>query len=116
YLGDVNYFLEKRKLEDMRQVEMSSKSTPAASPTTQKAPQLSYAERKQLQRTVQKTEKEVHRLEKLIGDLEAQMAQPDFFTKPTHQNTLKQHNQAQVDLEKAMEAWMEAQEQLETSN
>ncbi len=120
HLGDVNYFLEKRKLQDMRQVEMSGKlnssKNDGAKGNAAKVSQLSHSERKQLQRSVQKTEKEVHRLEKLINDVEEQMAEPDFFTKPTHQNTLKQHNQAQEDLEKAMEAWMKAQEQLEMNN
>jgi valyl-tRNA synthetase len=75
--------------------------------------QLSHVERKQLQRAVQKAEKEVHRLEKLIEDIEGQMAAPDFFVNPTHQNTLKKHNQAQQDLERAMQEWLEAQEALE---
>jgi ATP-binding cassette, subfamily F, member 3 len=114
HLGDVNYFLEKRKLEDMRQVEMSTRT--ASAPVAEDGGnlrQLSHVERKQLQRAVQKAEKEVHRLEKLIEDIEGQMAAPDFFVNPTHQNTLKKHNQAQQDLERAMQEWLEAQEALE---
>jgi len=116
YLGDVNYFLEKRKLDDMRQVEMATKtaaSSSSAGEGSRQPNQLSYSDRKQLQRTVQKAEKEVHRLEELIAGLEAQMEVPDFFAKPTYQITLKKHNQAQQELEHVMKEWMEAQEVLE---
>jgi ATP-binding cassette subfamily F protein 3 len=111
HLGDVNYFLEKRSLDNMRAVELSSPKSSqngSSSSTT-----LSYEERKQLQRAVQLAEKNVERLETKLKEMEATMADPAFFQKPDSQRTLQQYEQLKKELESAMTEWMEAQEALE---
>jgi ATP-binding cassette subfamily F protein 3 len=114
YLGDVNYFLEKRKLEDMRQVEMSSCSGSSSSGENggKAVRELNFEERKQVQRAVSNAEKKVEQLEAKISDLEARMALPDFYQRPDYQKVMLEYETAKVQLENAMTEWMEAQESL----
>ncbi len=113
YLGDVNYFLEKRKLDNMRQVEQTL-SCPASTQNESAAPkpELSYEERKQLQRAVSQAQKKVKDLEKKIERLEAEMADPGFYTQPTAAEKLKAHASAKEELEQQLEEWMKAEEKL----
>lgn len=108
YLGDINYFLEKRKLDNMRDVEMATK---AAAATVQHK-QLNNEERKNMQRHLSNAEKKVEQLEAKITDIEGMMALPDFYTKPNSQKVMDEYAKLKNELEAAMNEWMEAQEAL----
>ena len=129
YLGDVNYFLEKRKLDDMRSVELGktgdrerngqanratsgSGGNGTGSHVTAATKELSREERKHLQRAVSNAEKKVEQLEARISDHEARMALPDFFQKPDHHKVMKDYELAKLQLESAMEEWAKAMEEL----
>jgi ATP-binding cassette subfamily F protein 3 len=111
YLGDVNFFLEKRRLDDMRQVEMST----ASSGNGQAKPkrELSFEERKRLQRNAQKVEKKIERLESDIAALEAQMAQSGFYESTDSEKIMRRYHEARSALDIAMHEWEEAQIALE---
>lgn len=112
HLGDVNYFLEKRKLDDMRQVEMSQAKKPA-SQSNGNGQELSFEDRKQLQRVVSNAEKKVKDLETKIEEFEKKMADPSFFEKPESTAAIKEYDRKKEELELAMMEWMEAQEALD---
>jgi ATP-binding cassette subfamily F protein 3 len=112
YLGDVNFFLEKRELDNMREVEMSSPSAAAARSAAAK-PELSYEERKRLLRNLSNAEKRVDRLEGEIAALEEKMQAPTFFESPEAAKTTQLYQQKQRELEQAMEEWETAQEAVE---
>lgn len=112
YLGDVNFFLQKRALRNMREVEMS-KPRPAAAPTPSSTPQLSTEERKRLTRAVQNAERAVEKIEAEIEALEAQMAGPGFYESPNAQDIIERHRKKQAELKAAMELWEEAQMAME---
>ena len=113
YLGDVNYFLEKRALDNMREVEISKpNSSNNAAPTSPKKT-LSYEERKRMTRNVEKYERKVEQLEEKIEAFETKMADPSFFEQPDSAQKMKEYNQMKNDLEAAMEKWEEAQMELE---
>lgn len=112
YLGDVNYFLEKRQLNTMRQVERSPTNGQAAT-KDRKAEPLSREERKQMLRRVSNAEKKVERLENQIAGLEALMADPEFYRKPESQGKIEEHQKRKRELEQAMEEWEQAQLRLE---
>ena len=112
HLGDVNYFLEKRKLDNMRQVEMRHPKKVAVVNNGHK-PELTFEERKLLQRTLSNAEKKVKRLEDKIEEYEKKMADPSFFEKQESTSALKDYNVKKEELEMAMLEWMEAQEALE---
>ncbi|MCC6460816.1 MAG: ABC-F family ATP-binding cassette domain-containing protein [Saprospiraceae bacterium] len=118
YLGDVNYFLEKRRLDNMRQVEMrtnGARPAEVAKPTAGgngAAAVLNPEEKKQLQRVVQRTEKRISELEVEIKTMEAKMAETDFYQKPESQNILKKYNERKAELEQVYAEWETAAEQL----
>ncbi len=128
HIGDIEDYLKKRAMEDMRAVELQSKKSVAsakakneaasaktAGPTaTEKAkPTVSQEELKALNRAVQNAERKVDNLEKESSKLEALLADVDYYQKPEAQETIKQHAKLQKDLELAMETWEKAQEALD---
>ena len=108
YIGDVNAFLEKRQLDDMRDVELSSKPAKAGAKAAPRK-ELTYEERKTLMRAISNAEKKVERLEEEIGALEKKMAQPGFYESPDAVKTTQQYQDKQQQLENAMDEWEEAQ-------
>ena len=121
YLGDVNYFLEKRRLNNMREVEMRSTAAKTAAPSVAAvatpAPAaaistLTPEERKLLQRTVQKSEKRIEELEKEIKKIEHSMAETDFFSRPDADQITQKYQQHKNELDGVMQEWEQALEQL----
>ncbi|MDP4999438.1 MAG: ABC-F family ATP-binding cassette domain-containing protein, partial [Saprospiraceae bacterium] len=88
YLGDVNYFLDKRALDNMRAVELMDKPNGTKSAATPQ-PELNNEEKKKLQRVVQQAEKKIDRIEEEIKVFEKKMAQPDFYQLPDVDAQLK---------------------------
>jgi len=105
YLGDINFFLEKRQMDNMREVELATaKTQQAAIPRKE----LSYEERKKLLRAVSKAEKKIERLEEEIERVEVQMGAPDFYQHSDREKITNRYQAAKKELEEAMEAWEEA--------
>jgi ATP-binding cassette subfamily F protein 3 len=75
YLGDIWYFLEKRKLESLREVEIKAveerKEAPKASGKED------YQKRKEAERAIRKVENAIIAVEKKITELEASIAEWD---------------------------------------
>ncbi|PSR14702.1 MAG: glycosyl transferase family 2 [Bacteroidetes bacterium] len=115
HLGDVNFFLEKRQMDNMREVELSKSNNFQQQQAVAVAPkvELSYEERKNLTRAISNAEKKVERLEEDIAKLETIMADPAFYMSPTAEKTMSQHRDKQAALEIAMEEWEAAQMTLE---
>lgn len=111
YIGDVNDFLAKRALNNMRDVEMSSKNGNGKAADAKK--EVSFDERKRLQRNVQNAEKAIERIEEEIAKIEAQMADVDFYNKPDSKKIMATLDQKRKALEDAMQAWEVAQMELE---
>lgn len=111
YLGDVNYFLEKRQLDDMRDVEMSTKS--ASSTPSVSAVNSSAKDRKKLERTIQQTEKHINELESQIATVEKLMAAPNFYTQKDAQKTLDKYEILKKELSGVVELWEGAMMELE---
>jgi ATP-binding cassette subfamily F protein 3 len=109
YLGDVNYFLNKRKLDNMRQVEMRTVQA-ANSAAVHKT--LNPEEKKVLQRAVQKTEKRIAELETEIKVVEVKMADPNFYGKPDSDAVLKKYGELKASLEQVYKEWELAVEEL----
>ena len=121
YLGDVNLFLEKRAMNNMREVEMRNqkKSSQSADSQSSNLGQLSYDDRKKLkrlERSVQYAERKVEELEAKIANFEKEMAAPGFYESTESENKLKQFSDAKKELENAIEEWESAHEKLEAFN
>ena len=116
HIGDINAFLEKRKMDNMREVELQ-KSKPAKKATTPNAPkELSKEEKqeqKKLQRSVQYAERKIEQTEEKIAKIEADMAVAGFYESADADKIMKQYKEAQKELEVAMEEWESLVEELE---
>ena len=118
YLGDVNYFLEKRQLDNMREVEKRTiNSLSNGQSTGQRASDngvevLGSEEKKQLERAVQKQEKRIADLEGEIGKWELKLAEPEFYSKPGANNDLKKYGDLKAELGKVYGEWESAVERL----
>lgn len=117
HIGDVNAFLEKRALADMRAVEMSTKKVAAGTAETVDEPkvELSYEEKKRLTRAVQNAEKRIERLEQEITKIELDMADPSFYQSPDAEKTMEKYKGKKQDLETAYSEWEAAQEVLDNA-
>jgi len=118
FLGNIDEYLEARKLEDFRQLEKSGAQEKAKAKAEEKVKSgLSYAERKQLDKDLRKAEKEVQRLENAIETEEAelerideQLHDPEQFKELSKEADFYQKYEARkVQLEKMMEDWESAQ-------
>ncbi|HAD14337.1 MAG TPA: glycosyl transferase family 2 [Saprospirales bacterium] len=112
YLGDVNYFLEKRQVDNMREIEKRSTLNQQANASAPVAVTVQGEERKQLERAVQKQEKRIAELEAEIKKWEDKMADPDFYTKPSADADLKKYSDLKTELAKVYAEWEDAVERL----
>lgn len=114
YLGDIDYYLEQRKLQDMRQVEKKDKSKVQK---TTSAPESKEAtkdrkEIKRLKNRLSKTESKITRLEKELKAKDKELAE-NYEKVATEPDFLSNYNKAKKKLESLMEEWEELQLQLE---
>ena len=117
YLGDVEYFLEKRKLDNMRDVEKSrAKSTSQKSNnqnkmtggSEQSAIRLSDEDRKKirsLEKSIQKLEKKIEKIEAEIASLEEKMAETGFYGSDRESDIINQHHSKKLQLDEVMMEW-----------
>ncbi len=111
YLGDVNFFLEKRRLDNMRDVEKRSKSGGQGTGDTG-VQVLGASDKKQLERNVQKAEKRIAELEAEVKKMEELMADPDFYNKKDSESKMKQYADLKSSLGSVYSEWEKAVEQL----
>jgi ATP-binding cassette subfamily F protein 3 len=109
YLGDVNYFLEKRAMEDLRQVAMY-KSTEKAKDQTQaeaspKTPVLNLEEKKAMQKRVQSIEKKIFNLEQDIAKIEQILGQEDFYQSNDYPQQSAKYQSLKDELLAAEQEW-----------
>ncbi len=123
HLGGIYDFLERRKLDSLRELEQRTtaksepvKSTPVAESKAADS-KLSYEEQKELARRMRKAEKTVAEaeaavaaLEQQIADLEARLATPEGAADTS---LYEQHGALKKQLDDAMWQWAEASEALE---
>lgn len=110
HLGDINYFLEKKKMESLQEIEISNKSVLQVN--TEKAPtenRMSYEARKEYNKQVKKLEKAVEELESTISSLEKQVEQTEqmMMTPEGASNLalLQIHSKVKKQLDDCMEEW-----------
>ncbi|HHH53043.1 MAG TPA: ABC transporter ATP-binding protein, partial [Bacteroidetes bacterium] len=113
YLGDINYFLQKRNVDDIRKIELKDNISNKKE-EKQSQNKISYQERKAIQRELQKIERKIEKLEKEIHNLEEMMTNPDFHSNPDADKKFKEHSDKKQELESAMEEWEVIQEKVES--
>lgn len=104
YLGDIEYFLEKRKLAGMREIE-TQKDRPqdVLSPTSGK--RYDTEDARKLKKQIQSLEKEIGRLENDIALLETRLSDPNFYMDPHFAEANKKYMQLKNSLDDKMVEW-----------
>ena len=74
YLGGIRYFLEKRKLEDMRQIELRDNTTKEQKSSSGKE---DYLAKKENEKQIRKTQRAIEEKEAKVAELEAKVAEWD---------------------------------------
>ncbi|PTX41623.1 ATP-binding cassette subfamily F protein 3 [Christiangramia gaetbulicola] len=114
YLGDIDYYLDQRKLLDMRAVEKSEK-VKTSKKKEDSGEKRSFTDQKELKRIknrLSKTEAKITKLEKELKSKDKQLADnyEETVTKP---DFLNNYNHSKKKLEKLMAEWEELQLDLE---
>jgi ATP-binding cassette subfamily F protein 3 len=112
HVGDVYNFLETRKLESLKQLEVKSAAAKQSDDTTS-AGKVDYERRKQVEKEARKVRGMIERQEKLIQELETKIAEIDailsnpgiHIEKVNSGELFKEYEDLKVHLEKAMHAW-----------
>jgi ATP-binding cassette subfamily F protein 3 len=113
HIGDVNYFLEKRQLESMREIDTAGVAQKAAAAKAAAAkPVMDDYAKKQLQRRISTAEKRINDLEKQIAELELFMADGNFYTRPDAQKHLDKYKTLKSELEEVMAEWEDAMDMM----
>ena len=117
YLGDIDYYLKQRKLQDMREVEKSEKITKSRKKKTESTPNSfeDQKELKKLKNKLSKVEMKITKAEKEIKSKDKQLAQ-DYEKTATQPDFLNKYSELKKKLEKLMEEWEELQLEMENYN
>lgn len=121
HIGGIYDFLQKKKIENLNELQLSSSPTVAAGKKdeTEAASEnkLSYEAQKELNKKLRKLEKQVadceHNIEKLeaqIGELEVQMATPEGAS---DMSLYERHQQLKKELDRTVEEWETVSMELE---
>ena len=115
YLGGIYYFLEKRKVESLQEIER--KATPTANTTKESSTgKLSYEQRKEQEKLLRKLRKAVETIEEELAKIEAQIASYDAkFATATEYNEADYaaYNELKAQYDKQMHEWEKASYELE---
>ena len=115
YLGGIYYFLEKRKLESLQELDrVERKSAPAVKESS--SGKLSYEQKKEQEKQLRKLRKQVEQIEALLADLEGQIAAFDAkFATATEYNEedYKRYNALKSEYDHQMHEWEKASYELE---
>jgi ATP-binding cassette, subfamily F, member 3 len=104
YLGDINYFLEQRNLENMREVEKKDIEKKEAPTTTTKASYEDQKKGKSLQNRLSKIESSIKQLENDIqADDKALASNYDKHIEDAH--FFMAYNKKKAELDKLLEDW-----------
>ena len=121
YLGDINEFLNAKKVMDFKQFELENKQKASSPKFKDSENKISYQERKQLDKDIKKTsnkvvnlERSVEALEKELKALDAELSQPDRYKELSSQaGFFESYQEKQQQLAQYMSDWEQNLERLE---
>ena len=121
HLGGIYDFLQSKKIDSLATLELSKNvSVPEPEPVEKTENKLNYAERKELQKQLNRIEKAIKETEKDIEQYETRVKElEEILLKPEHASDMgliNEYTNITVQLEKANEKWLELSEEKEQIN
>ena len=118
YLGGIYYFLEKRKVESLQDIERKDTPATSAASTTKEASsgKLSYEQRKEQEKLLRKLRKAVETIEAQLAEIESKIADYDQkFATATEYNEADYaaYNELKAEYDHQMHEWEKASYELE---
>ena len=119
YLGGIYYFLEKRRLASLQEIERRDRPTPAAAPAAAaEGGKQSYEQKKEQEKLLRKLRKTVETIEASLSDLERRIAAYDAkFAAATayDEADYKAYNDLKAQYDHQMHEWEKASYELEVT-
>jgi ATP-binding cassette subfamily F protein 3 len=115
YLGGIYYFLEKRKVESLQEIERRDTTTTSTAKESSTG-KLSYEQRKEQEKLLRKLRKAVETIESELADIEQKIAAYDEkFASATEYNEADYaaYNDLKAQYDKQMHEWEKASYELE---
>jgi len=121
HLGGIYDFLQSKKIDSLTTLELSKNvSSPEPEPVVKTENKLNYAERKELQKQLNRIEKAIKETEKDIEKYETRVKElEEILLKPEHASDMgliNEYTNITAQLEKANEKWLELSEEKEQIN
>ena len=121
HLGGIYDFLQSKKIDSLTMLELSKNvSSPEPEPVEKIENKLNYAERKELQKQLNRIEKAIKETEKDIEKYETRVKElEEILLKPEHASDMgliNEYTNITAQLEKANEKWLELSEEKEQIN
>ncbi|MCR4560612.1 MAG: ABC-F family ATP-binding cassette domain-containing protein [Bacteroidales bacterium] len=121
YRGDITYFLEKLKLENMRQFELQGNKQPTKTETvTASSSKQDYLQKKEREKVLRKLKSAVEKSEKRIAELEEELSnihnKLELPENQTDMDLFKRYDEVKAALDEEMEVWEKATEDYEKEN
>ena len=121
HLGGIYDFLQSKKIDSLTTLELSKNvSSPEPEPVAKTENKLNYAERKELQKQLNRIEKAIKETEKDIEKCETRVKElEEILLKPEHASDMgliNEYTNITAQLEKANEKWLELSEEKEQIN
>ena len=121
HLGGIYDFLQSKKIDSLTMLELSKNvSSPEPEPVEKTENKLNYAERKELQKQLNRIEKAIKETEKDIEKYETRVKElEEILLKPEHASDMgliNEYTNITAQLEKANEKWLELSEEKEQIN
>ncbi len=116
YLGGIHYFLEKRKVESMRDIERAAPTAKKDKPSESEPAKgkLSYEQQKEQEKLIRKARKAVEAVEKELEQIEKEMVQLDEkMAVEYNEADYKIYNELKAKQEKKMHEWEQLSYELE---
>jgi ATP-binding cassette subfamily F protein 3 len=104
YLGDINYFLEKKKMADMREID-TRKDMLADTTAPAQEVKVDHEEIKKARRRMQYVERDIEKLEAEIADLSGQLHDPAIYQTDKVVEVNRKLMDKQEKLNELMEEW-----------
>ena len=116
YLGGIYYFLEKRKVESLQEIERKDAPSPNTSTKENSSGKLSYEQRKEQEKQIRKLRKVVEGIEAELAKIESEIAAYDEkFATATEYNEADYaaYNDLKTRYDRQMHEWEKASYELE---